>query len=168
MAYDFALDSDGGDLVISKGKFGFTQTVREVLRQRMYITFRTFKGEWFLNTNFGSYDKELFLNKSVTKEVIDSYFISIINGFPEVQSLRYFEATYDPFNRTYSMTFAVVADGTTGVFRIDLTPPGIEVAYPDPSGVFDIENQCDFPDIDQTNAYYEYLNITLATDQRWL
>tara|TARA_Y100000593_G_scaffold94032_1_gene191196 strand:- start:13458 stop:13964 length:507 start_codon:yes stop_codon:yes gene_type:complete len=168
MAYDLALDTDGKDLSLSKGKFKTTQTVRELLRQRMYITFRAFKGEWFLNTQFGAYDTQLFLDKQVTKDILDSYFIALINSFPEVDVLRDFEGTYDVSTRTYSMTFVVTAQGQTGVYKIDLTPPGVEVAYPDPSSVFDINYECDFPDIDQTNAYYEYLNITLATDKRWL
>jgi len=168
MSYDLALDSDGSDLVLTKGKFRTTQTVRELLRQRMFITFRTFKGEWFLDTTFGAYDTSVFLNKQVTKDSLDAYFISIINTFPEVDVLRSFEAEYDTGTRVYSMTFVVTAQGETGVYKIDLTPPGVEVAYPDPSGVFDINYQCDVPDVDQTNAYYEYLNITLATDKRWL
>ena len=167
MAYDFALDDNAEDLVLSKGKFSMTQSVRQSLRQRMYITFRTFKGEWFLNTNFGAYDPELFLNKGVTKEVLDSYFITLINSFPEVQALQFFEGSYDPATRVYSMTFVVTADDQTGTYRIDLTPPGIEVAYPDPSGIFDIV-QCEIPDIQQTNEYYEYLNITLASTGSWL
>jgi len=168
MAYDLLLYPEGQDLALSKGKFAVTHTVKELLRQRMYITFRTFKGEWFLNNNFGSYDRELFLNKKVTKDAIDSYFISIINGFPEVDQLRSFEGRYDAATRVYSMTFVVRAEDETGVYKIDLTPPGVEVDYPNPSGILDIEAECDFPDVDFTNAYYEYLNITLATDKRWL
>lgn len=168
MSYDLALDSDGSDLVLSKGKFQVTTTVRALLRQRMFITFRTFKGEWFLDTTFGAYDTSVFLNKQVTKDSLDAYFISIINTFPEVDVLRSFEGTLDSSTRTYSMTFVVTAQGETGVYTIDLTPPGVEVAYPDPTSVFDIDYQCDVPGVDQTNAYYEYLNITLATDERWL
>lgn len=167
MAYDFLLDEDAKDLVISKGKFGFTQSVRQTLRQRMYITFRTIKGEWFLNTAFGAYDKEAFTNKELTKNALDSYFVSIINTFPEVLLLKSFEATYDPATRTYGMVFVVDTDGGTGVFRIDLTPPDVEVAYPDPSSIFDLD-ACEVPDVDTTNTYYEYLNITLATDKMWL
>lgn len=167
MAYDFLLDDDAKDLVISKGKFGFTQSVRETLRQRMYITFRTVRGEWFLNAAFGAYDVEAFSNKELTKNALDSYFISLINSFPEVELLRSFEATYDPFTRTYGMIFSVDTVEGTGVFRIDLTPPDVEVAYPDPSSIFDLD-ACEIPDVDRTNTYYEYLNITLATDQRWL
>ena len=167
MAYDFALDSNAEDLVLSKGKFGFTQTVREVLRQRMYITFRTFKGEWFLNTQFGAYDTELFLNKTLTKDALDSYFVALINSFPEVDLLRFFEADYNPATRVYGMTFVVTARGETGTFRVDLTPPDVEIAYPDPTNVFDIV-QCEIPYINQTNTWYEYVNITLATDGSWL
>jgi len=167
MAYDFSLDSDGTDLVLSKGKFKTTLTVRELLRQRMYITFRTFKGEWFLNTQFGAYDTELFLNKQVTKDSLDSYFIALINSFPEVDALRDFLGTYNAGTRVYSMEFVVTAQGQTGVYKIDLTPPGIEVAYPDPSSSFELD-ACEVPDVDQTNVYYEYINITMATDQRWL
>lgn len=168
MAYDLALDSDGNDLTISRGRFGVTQTIRELLRQRMYITFRTFRGEWFLNTQFGAYDNNLFGSKSLTKDALDSYFVSIINNFPEVNLLESFEATYDVAKRIYGMTFVVRTDEGTGVYKIDLLPPDVEVAYPDPTGIFDLNYECDFPDIDQTNAYYEYLNITLATDKRWL
>lgn len=168
MAYDLALDSDGKDLVLSKGKFRMTQTPRELLKQKMLITFRTFKGEWFLNTQFGAYDKSLFLDKQITKDVLDSYFISIINSFAEVDVLRDFIGTYNVATRVYSMEFVVTVGEQTGVYRIDLTPPDVEIAYPDPTGIFDIEYQCNVPDVDQTNAYYEYLNITLATTGRWL
>lgn len=169
MAYDLALDLDSNDLSFSKGKFSFTSSVRELLKQRMFITFRTFTGEWFLNTEFGAYNLELFSSKNFTKDTLDSYFITIINSFSEVISLKSFEAEYDGYTRVYSMTFVVVtSDGSTGTYKIDLTPPGVEVAYPDPSDILDLDDACEVPDIDQTNAYYEYLNITLATDERWL
>lgn len=167
MAYDFALDSDGQDLPIVDGKFSFTETVRQLLRQRILITFRTFKGEWFKNINFGVYDKNLFLNKSTTKGQIDAYLISIISDFPEVDNLKFFESSFDNSTRTLSVTFVVVAAGEQGTFRIDLTPPDVEINYPDPTQALVIDG-CEIPIIAQTNEYYEFINIDLATTSSWL
>jgi len=167
MSYDLKLDSDGRDLVFSKGKFYTTGTVREVLRQRIYITFRTMVGEWFLNTQFGLYDKDLFLNKRVSKAQVDAYVINKLNQFPEVEVVDYFDSTYDFYTRTYSMTFVVKADGETGVFKINLVPPGAEVSYPDPQE--DLEAlRCEIPDIANTNAFYEMMNFDLPTTIAWL
>lgn len=167
MSYDLKLDSNAKDLVLSKGKFYITSTVREVLRQRIYITFRTMVGEWFLNTSFGLYDKELFLNKRVSKNQIDAYVINKLNQFPEVENIDYFEGSYDGFTRTYSATFVLKANGETGVFTINLVPPGTEVSYPDPNDALNVLS-CEIPGIDNTNAYYEMMNFDLPTDIAWL
>lgn len=167
MSYDFKMDSEARDLVFTKGKFYTTSTVREVLRQRIYITFRTMVGEWYLNTAFGLYDKDLFLNKRVSKTQVDAYVINKLNQFPEVDSIEHFEGDYDYYTRTYSATFVVKADGETGVFKINLVPPGVEVNYPDPKE--DLETlRCEIPDVDRTNAFYEMMNFDLPTTIAWL
>lgn len=167
MSYDLKLDSEGRDLVFTKGKFYTTSTVREVLRQRIYITFRTMVGEWFLNTDFGLYDKDLFLNKRVSKPQVDAYVINKLNQFPEVQNIEFFESSYDYQTRTYSTTFVVRANGETGVFKINLIPPGTEINYPDPKE--DLETlACEIPNIETTNAFYEMMNFDLPTTIAWL
>jgi hypothetical protein len=167
MAYDLLLDSDSRDLVISKGKMGMTSTVRELLRQRINITFRTLVGEWFLNTQFGLYDKDVFLNKQVTKTQVDAYIVDKLNQFPEVLRLKSFEGSFDGFTRTYSCTFVILTEDGNGVFRVNLTPPGVEVSYPDPKN--DLEAlTCEIPDVDNTNAYYEMMNFDLPTTIAWL
>lgn len=167
MSYDLKLDSDTKDLVLSKGKFYTTSTVREILRQRIYITFRTMVGEWFLNTSFGLYDKDLFLNKRVTKVQVDAYVINQLNQFPEVDNIEFFEGSYDYNTRTYSATFVVKANGENGVFKISLAPPGVETSYPDPKDAQETLS-CEIPTILNTNAFYEMMNFDLPTDIAWL
>ena len=167
MSYDLLLDSNSEDLVISKGKMYMTSTIRELLRQRINITFRTLVGEWFLNTSFGLYDKDIFLNKTVTKEQIDAYIVDKLNGFPEVRDVQSFEGSFDGFTRVYSCVFVVTTEDGTGVYRVNLTPPGVEVGYPDPKE--DLETlSCEIPTIEGSNAFYEMMNFDLPTTIAWL
>lgn len=168
MAFDLALDNDGKDIVLEKGKIATTSSVKQLLKQRMYITFRTLRGEWFRNVNFGAYNRELFFNGNATESSINAFFITLINSFPEVETLKIFEGEFLRETRSYRITFAVdTIEGTQGNYTVDLVPPGIEVPYPDPTNVLS-QDACEVPEISTANQYYEYLNITMATDERWL
>ena len=167
MSYDLLLDSDGQDMVLNKGKFYMTSSARELLRQRLYILFRAFVGEWFLNTEFGLYDKSIFLSKGVTQNQIDAYIVNKINQIPEVDTILSFESEYNNSNRVYSLTFVIKVGEDTGVYRINLTPPGVEISYPDPQG--ELEGFiCDAPNLELTNAFYEMMNFGLPGDIAWL
>lgn len=135
MSYDLLLDPNSNDLVLNKGKFYATSTIRELLRQRIHITFRTLVGEWFLNTSFGLYDKDVFLNKSVTKVQVDAYIIDKLNQFPEVLSVKSFEGSFDNFSRVYSCVFVVTTQDGTGVFSVNLAPPEQRLSIQTPERV---------------------------------
>ncbi len=168
MSYDFLMDPDGQDLVYSAGKMGYTQSIRELLRNKLYISFRAFKGEYFYNTDFGIYDKNIFLNKTVTKNQVDAYLISEINSFEEVDELRSFQSEYDPANRIYSLTFVVrTITEENGIFTINMLPPGEQIKYPDPQDRIEAA-LCEVPTVENSNAFYELLNFELPTDLYWL
>ena len=168
MAYDLALDTEGKDLVLNSGKFSMTSSVKQLLRQRMYMTFRTLRGEWFRNPDFGGYNREIFFDSNATENSINAFYLSLLNSFPEVARVKSFDGEFLRRDRVYRLTFVVdTVDGQQGAYAINLIPPGVEIPYPDPTNVLS-QDDCEVPTIDNANTYYEYLNITLATTERWL
>lgn len=164
MAFDFLLN-ENSDLVIQNKDIALTDSPRDLLKQKILITFRTMTGEWYLNTRFGAYDKNIFLNKAVTKDGIDAYLISILLGFDEVEDIIFFTSTVDNVNRAYSCNFAVRSIAGNGTFSVNILPPGTEATYPE-SGL-GLTGVCSTTDSESANEFYELMNIRIPTEIPW-
>jgi hypothetical protein len=107
------ISPDYGDIVWRNGplrKEETTQSRVDVVGQRLLILLRTFKGEWFLDTEYGIPYFQSILGMKTSKSAVDLIFQKAILAENGVKELTFFESTF--VNRQYSMTFRVKV--TTG------------------------------------------------------
>jgi hypothetical protein len=87
-----------------------TQSRVDVVAQRLLILLSTFRGEWFLDTEYGIPYFQSILGMKTSKPAVDLIFQKAILAENGVRELTFFESTF--VNRQYSMTFRVKV--TTG------------------------------------------------------
>ena len=115
---DFLIDKEPvsptyGDIVWRNGplrKEDTTQSRVDVVGQRLLILLRTWKTEWFLDTEYGLPYMQQILGHKTSKAAVDLIFQKAILAENGVKELTFFESTF--VNRQYSMTFRVKV--TTG------------------------------------------------------
>jgi hypothetical protein len=103
---DDPLSPNFGDLVYDNS--GATTTANQAgsVAQRLSIKLKTFKGEWFINTDTGiPYYQEIF-GKVRNKQTIDAIFQKAILEEPDVLEITEFSSSID-VGRTYSLIFRV-------------------------------------------------------------
>lgn len=105
---------EGSDLQIVEGKDATVQYLKQVLA--------AFKGEWFLNTEFGIDYYGKVLIKNPDPNVLESEFKLAILDVPGVRNLIEFQLLVDPATREYEIDFTVDTDEGTISFREDITP----------------------------------------------
>lgn len=108
----FKLNSDGDIEVDNSGKMLLLATKQELVKQRLQIKLKTFKGEWWLDTTYGipyrdTGDGKAIIGKGFTKKDIDALYIAAINEDPDVNSIEYFYSEYDSVHRMYNLSFEV-------------------------------------------------------------
>lgn len=111
----FKLNTDGDIGIDSSGKMLLLSTYQDLVKQRLQIKLKTFKGEWWLDTSYGiSYrdtgDGKAIIGKGLTKSDVDAIFIAAIREDSDVRSIEYFKADYNSINRDYSLSFEVKVD----------------------------------------------------------
>ena len=107
MAQDFFVSPITSDWFLESGTtIRLCETTEELTRQRLAITLRTFKGEWFGNTAFGVPYFESIWGKN-NKEATDAVFRRTILSVEGVLSIIRFESEIDPTTREYSAVFSV-------------------------------------------------------------
>ena len=103
-----------GDAVFINGPLtseGITTNPEDVVAQRLRIRLQTFRGEWFLNTEYGVSYWQRILAKKTTKVAVDRIFQQQILSERGVRELVSFSSTFQ--NRRYEMSFVVrVLDGS--------------------------------------------------------
>lgn len=103
-----------GDAVFINGPLtteGITSTPADVVAQRLRIRLQTFKGEWFLNTEYGPAYWQRILGRKVSKTSVDRIFQEQILSERGVREIVSFSSTFQ--NRQYDMSFRVRAlDGS--------------------------------------------------------
>lgn len=110
MAFDFKLTN--GDIVISPFDIVLNTKGAEAVAQRIDITLKTFKGEYFLNIDFGAPWFQTVLRKGVSKNLIDTQLKNIILGVEGVLQIFEYESTINSSLRDMTITFkARVDDG---------------------------------------------------------
>lgn len=103
---DILLDEDTHDAIFVNGSTPITQDLLESLKQRLKIKLLTFKGEWFLDTNYGTpYFQQIF-GKNRSKGSIDLIFRELIQDDEDVVNITEFESEISS-DRTYTLTFSV-------------------------------------------------------------
>ena len=117
------ISSKYGDIVWRNGplrKEETTQSRVDVVGQRLLILLRTFKGEWFLDTEYGIPYFQSILGMKTSKSTVDLIFQKAILAENGVKELTFFESTLA--NRQYSMTFRVKVTNGEESGLITVTP----------------------------------------------
>ena len=107
---DLLLDMDSGDLLFANGECLTTQDYVQAVQQRLFITLRTFTGEWYLNTDHGVPYFQSILGTKNSKEAIDLIFQQKILGERGVQAITEFSSSINA-NRIYTLNFKVTVAG---------------------------------------------------------
>lgn len=137
---DFML-SDTSDIQVVNGKFVFLETIPQGVRQRLQTKYRTWKGEWFLNTTYGIPYKEgvyggVFtkgiLGKGYSQSDIDAIYINAALEDEDVIRVTLLNSNLNKVSRLYDITLDVLT--TDGPIRLDIPSytPNDEVDYPIP------------------------------------
>ena len=101
---DIALTADGSDLDLTDNTLTLIEGVQRVT-QNLLIRLRAFRGEWYLDRNFGLPFYEKILVKNPDGGLIRSLFKAVIIGTEDVLELTRFEAEFDSSTRQLSITF---------------------------------------------------------------
>jgi hypothetical protein len=103
---DILLNEDTHDAEFVNGDTPVTPTVDDGLKQRLKIKLLTFKGEWYLNTLYGTPYFQLIFGKGRGKAVVDSILRDTIREDEDVLRITRFDSSVSA-DRTYSLSFAV-------------------------------------------------------------
>jgi hypothetical protein len=103
---DNPLSPSFGDLIYDNSRATTTVNQADSVAQKLSIKLRTFKTEWFINTDTGiPYYQEIF-GKVRNKQTIDAIFQKAILEEPDVLEIVEFSSSID-VGRTYSLIFRV-------------------------------------------------------------
>ena len=114
---DFYIDPATHDLAIEDGAFRYTVT-GEQTRQRLEITLKTYKGEWFPNKDYGvpylkNDDNQIELLGKTTEGFLEAVLKEEILSSPNIDQLISFSLDNSRVTREIKVTFeALMEDGT--------------------------------------------------------
>lgn len=118
---DIKFDSQDSDAIFVNGpltKADVTQPFTENVRQRLLIRLRTFRGEWFLSTQYGVPWFQEVLGRKTTKTRVDQLLQESILSEQGVVEILTFKSTF--INRVYSLSFSVrCRNGGTATLTIN-------------------------------------------------
>lgn len=103
---DLKLDPDTGDLVLVDRDLVLI-TGAELVRQRLWIALRLFRGEWFLDAEAGVPWFQSILKKGVAKGTVDELLRERILGVTDVNRILTYSSDIDAAARIISVAFAV-------------------------------------------------------------
>lgn len=109
MPFDLFLNS-AGDVVIDPFDLQLNEKGLEAVGQRINITLRAYKGEYFLNTEFGAPWYQTVLKKGVSKRLIDTQLRAVILGVEGVLQLQEYSSEITSDIRNLSVTFKARVD----------------------------------------------------------
>ncbi|HAZ7467264.1 TPA: hypothetical protein J7723_001590 [Escherichia coli] len=170
MGIPFDLKLDGSnDLIMVDGDLTLTTTKSEIAAQTLGITLRTFRGEWFLNSNFGVPYLQEIIGVAKKKEIVDRIFLSTIASNVYIDNINSYTSSYDRDDRYYSMNVTVTV-GEQVVSALFSTQPSEEYIYPE-AGDDNAAITCEaFEIVESANRLYRFINIVglpRATYSTW-
>ena len=146
------------DLILTDGDLTLTTTKTEICAQTLGITLTTFRGEWFLNSNFGVPYLQEIIGVARKKETVDKIFLAQIANNRFVDNIDSYTSSFDRNNRYYSMTVNVTV-GEETVTSYFSTQPSEEYIYPE-SGDDNASITCEaFEIVDSSNKLYRFINF---------
>lgn len=157
--FDLLLDESTNDLILENNDLVLTSTNQEALRQRLSIHLLMYRGEWFLNTEFGVPYMQQLIGIARTKETIDAVLRSEIALETTEDLIGNFTSNYDNTDtRRYTLSFDVYTSDETLSVSVN-SNPATEWVYPVPSPN-DPNVSCDEV-ITITNDLYDFVNYDL-------
>ncbi len=109
---DILLDVVSGDaayLNAALTKENLTQTKQVDLAQRLVLRLSTFKGEWFLDLEFGVAWFDELLGRRVSKSYFDAVIQNEIRKEPDVVEIKDYTSVFNPLTRSMSISARVKA-----------------------------------------------------------
>ena len=105
---DYKIGTDG-DLVIENGDYVIVDGLAAI-GQHVAMTLRSFKGEWFLDQNFGLPYFQEILEKGTPATRLNAIFKEAILGVDGIASGDSLELDYDGATRTLTVTFQATTE----------------------------------------------------------
>jgi hypothetical protein len=102
---DFTLDASG-DLDFSGNGMNLIESNQVSLRQRLYIRFNVWTGDWYFDESFG-FPYRTFISKKTMKAVLDNRIKSTVRLEPDVISIVDFRSVMTVTSRSYECYFTV-------------------------------------------------------------
>lgn len=97
-----------GDIDLSNNDIQLITTNLESMRQRLFLRFNIWKGEWLYNIDFGTpWRSYLGVSMSNVKSSLDAEIKRQVFKEPDVVSISSFKSEYDRNKRTYKCYFVV-------------------------------------------------------------
>lgn len=155
--YDLKLGSDN-DLIMDDGDLVLTTTRTEIAAQTLGITLKTYRGEWFLNTNFGVPYLQEIIGVARKKDIVDRIFLAEIARNIYIDTINSYKSSYDRDQRYYNMDVVVTvgADTVTTSFN---TQPSEEFIYPE-AGDDNAAITCEaYTIVESSNRLYRFINF---------
>lgn len=146
------------DLIMDDGDLVLTTTRTEIAAQTLGITLNTYRGEWFLNTNFGVPYLQEIIGVARKKDIVDRIFLAEIAKNVYIDTINSYKSAYDMDQRYYSMTVMVTvgADTVTSIFN---TQPSEEFIYPE-AGEDNAAIICEaYSIVENSNRLYRFINF---------
>lgn len=109
MAYDIAMNTASGDLVVKNGDLMIIDNA-ERIAQQILITLREWSGEWFLNTADGIPYLEYILVKNPNEDHIRQILSEAILDVDGVQSITSMDLTFSRVNRSLIVEYKAITD----------------------------------------------------------
>jgi hypothetical protein len=105
---------DLGDVYVdAAGQTVLLTSLTDEVAQRLWVRFRFFKGEWFLNLNAGTPWFGDILTRAPSDQIIRAVLTSVIKGTEGVESVRRLEYSISPQRRLTVDFEAVLKDAST-------------------------------------------------------
>lgn len=109
---DFLLDPATGDLSFgddgSKG-MSLVLTNQLSLRQRLYLRFGIWSGDWYFDETFG-FPYRTFIGRKTVKSVLDGRIKQEVRQEPDVLQISDFSSSMNVNSRTYECYFTVITE----------------------------------------------------------
>lgn len=108
---DLELDVNEHDLLITNGDLSLLNSDAKVSRQRLHINLLFFRGEWFLDLDYGVPYFQTILKKGATKTLVDNIIRQVIRDSYKIENIIRFESELQDSTYTVSIFEALTTDG---------------------------------------------------------
>lgn len=108
---DLELDNESHDLVIENGDLNLLNNEAKVARQTLTINLLFFRGEWFLDLEYGVPYFQSILTKGVSKNVVDSILRAKILESYRIDNITTFKSAVRDEGYYIDLLVATTQDG---------------------------------------------------------